>query len=165
MSSAQLSVPQSSDIVSPDVEWYAWSNDGWESAGEGSVRDASKTTRGQAAAFFARESAYGDIRGVRVWKRYVLPFTRQDVWEGPGRDRWVDKQDWDHFHATGDHLPLGPLFEQAPTEPPADWQPDEYDPVWMFVHRSHPGAIPVWICGVKGDEPPTDPKRANVDAA
>lgn len=144
------------DIVSPDVEWYCWAADGWESAGEGSVRDASKTTRGQAAAFFAQETT-GHLPDVRVWKRYVERFTRQDVWEGPGKDRWVDHRERE-LVAAGKHVPsLGELHARAPAEPPEDWQPDEYDAVWRFVHRSYPGAIAVWVCGVKGDKPPDDP--------
>lgn len=166
--------PRPTDPVSPDVEWYCWSPHGWESAGEGSVRDASKTTRGQAAAFFARE--IGDLRDVRVWKRYVRPLTRQDVWDDYGQDRYADRLmdeqgiepvavhdvdtgavvDWAYANAdTGQ-----PVEEpHIPTEPPVDWQPDEYDPTWMFVHRSHPDAIPVWVCGCKGDEPPTNPQK------
>lgn len=151
--SVETVVRSPKDLVSPDVEWYCWAADGWDSAGEGSVRDATTTTRGQAAAFFARETT-GRLIDVRVWKRYVDRFTRQDVWDGPGKDRWVDRRERDMRDA-GEHVPaLGELFKLAPDEPPADWQPDEYDAVWRFVPRDYPGAVAVWVCGVKGDNPP-----------
>lgn len=135
-----------------DVEWCCWAASGWEDAGEGTVRDARKVTRGQAAAFFARE--VGDIRDVRVWKRYIRPFTREEIWLGPGRDRWTDREK-DRLIREG--LPresLAEIYARAPVAPPEDWQPDEYDSTWCFVDRSHPDAIPAWICGFKGDDPP-----------
>lgn len=158
-------------IVSPHVDDYCWAASGWEDAGEGSVCDARTTTRGQAAAFFAR--AFGSITDVRVWKRYVLRFTRQDVWDGPGKDRWVDRREAEIMAARAlegrpgeDIPPLGDLFKEASAEPPTDWEPDCYDPVWQFVHGSHPDAVPVWICGIKGDTPPADPsKKRRPDAS
>jgi len=138
-------------VVAPHVEDYCWAASGWEDAGEGSVQDARTTTRGQAAAFFAR-CAYEDITEVRVWKRYVRSFTRQEVWDEPGRDRWVNREE----QRLGDHGvgSLDDLYELAPVVVPDGWQPDEYDPSWQFVRRDHPDAIPVWVCGFKGDEAP-----------
>ena len=134
-------------ITNADVESYCWHPDGWECAAEGSVRDARKVTRGKAAAFFAREASWGDIRLVRVWKRYVRPWTRQDQWDYSGRERWEYRNEVD----------------ESPDHPPADWQPDwESDPVWEFVHRDHPDAIPVWVCGQKGDKPPSSPARETI---
>jgi hypothetical protein len=138
-----------------DVEWCCWAASGWEDAGEGSVRDARTTTRGQAAAFYSTE-ATGDICDVRVWKRYIRPFTRDEIWAGPGRDRWVDRR-----QATT-RCTFSQAIAGCPESPPEGWQPDEYDPSWGFVHRSHPEAIPVWVCGFKGDEPPENPSRPGV---
>lgn len=158
-------MPSPQEIVSPSPDWWCWAASGCEDAGEGSVQDARTTTRGQAAAFFSREM--GDFNDVRVWKRYVQPFTRQDVWDGPGKDRWVDREEANLISrralqgSPDDPIPsLRDLHAQAPTEPPADWHPDDYDAVWRFVHRSHPGAVPVWVCGYKGDEPPENPRES-----
>ena len=155
-----------SDIVSPGVEWFCWCPSGWEDAGEGSVQDAHDTTRGQAAAHFASCGCHA-MTEVRAWKRYVRCFTRQDVWDGPGKDRWTDHRREAEILAQralegrpGTGIPsLGDLYRQAPTEPPADWEPDEYDPVWQFVRRDHPDAIAVWVCGMADDEPPENPER------
>ncbi len=49
----------------------------------------------------------------------------------------------------------------TPTEPPEEWQPSEYAPVWEFAHRSHPQAIAIWVCGAKGDTPPRNPKKGS----
>jgi hypothetical protein len=130
------------DVLNGDVNSYVWSNDGWEFAAEGSVCDAQRYSRGQAAAFFAAE--IGHFPSVRVWKRYVLPLTRQDAWEYEGAERWADRNDRD--------------WEDAPDEVPANWEFDEDAPVWRFVHREAPGAIPVWVCGEKGSRPPENPR-------
>jgi hypothetical protein len=163
------------DPINPDVNSYCWHEDGWEAAGEWSVQDARHTTRGQAAARFASGDYFGDIRMVRAWKRYVRPLTRQDAWDYSGADREVDRlmcregidvkwqedrkgqpDEWVYVKAdTGERVPK-PL---VPREPPADWQPDpEGDPVWEFVHRSHPDAIPVWICAERGSSVPDNPQ-------
>lgn len=134
------------DLLNADVEFYVWHPDGWECATLGSVSDARKRTRGQAAAFFANET--GDwMPGVRVWKRYVRPLTRQDAWDGDGRDRYEDLHEME--------------FDTAPAIVPDDWEADpESDPVWTFVHRDDPDAIPVWICAEKGSRPPQQPRKA-----
>jgi hypothetical protein len=130
--------------LNPDVDSYCWANGGWEDAAWGSVQDArtTSTTRGQAAMVFARET--GHFPDVRVWKRYVRPLTRIDAWEDSGQDRW--EQD----HGLG-HM-------EGPENPPDLYEPTEATPVWEIVHRTHPEAIPVWICGVKGDNPPESPE-------
>jgi hypothetical protein len=139
------------DPISPNVEFWCWDPVNWEDACEGSVRDARKVTRRKAAAFFASEST-GYLPDVRVWKRYVRAWTRQDGWDYSGREHAVDDYQYDHDCE----------YEEAdvkvPQAPPNDWQPDESVPVWEFVHRNHPAAIPVWICGVKGDRPPQNLK-------
>lgn len=135
-----------SDPVNPHVDTYAWTPSGWEDAAEGTVSDASTTTRGAAAAWFARFSLGEDITGARCWKRYVRPLTRGEVWEDYGRERWEDRHD------------LG--NDEGPESPPAEWDPDEWDPVWQFVHRDHEDAVAVWVCGARGDKPPHNPKKA-----
>lgn len=114
----------------------------------GEIRDASKTTRAAATSFFAGEvgCSFTDVR-CRV--RYARLFTLQETWDGPGKDRWVDVQDWEHYNAFGVHLPLGPLFEKAPKEPPADFEPDETMACWQFCERTTPGAIKIYVCEEK----------------
>jgi hypothetical protein len=125
------------DLLNPDVEYYVWHQDGWECGCLGSVSDARKRTRGQAAAFFANEAGAW-MPSVRVWKRYVRPLTRQDAWDNDGQLE----------------------FDTAPAVVPDDWEADENDGVWTFVHRDHPDAIPAWICGEKGSRPPYSPRKA-----
>ncbi|MEJ7783390.1 MAG: hypothetical protein WKF96_01215 [Solirubrobacteraceae bacterium] len=120
--------------VNDDVDTYCWSAHGWECAGEGSVADARRESRGKAAAFFARE--VGDIRDVCAWKRYVRPFTLAECWEW-----YCDER--------------GERDERLSV--PNGWYPGEGTPVWEFVRPDHPEAIPVWICGIKGDTPPMKP--------
>lgn len=123
-----------------DVEWCCWAQDGWENACEGSVRAARHTARHTAHSDFARTSGE-PWPNVRVWKRYVRPLDRQERYEW-----WVES-------CTNDG------WDGNPETPPDEWEPGdlEDEPTWQFVHRSHPAAIPVWICGFKGDDPPTDP--------
>ncbi len=135
---------QPSDPVNAYVDSYAWHPHDWEMAGEYSVQPVDGTTRGQAAGHFSR-CGPGYLPDVRVWKRYVEALTRQVVWDDYGRERWEYRHDLE--------------CDAGPPEPPSEWEPDEYDPVWRFVHHSHPGAIAVWVCGVKGDEPPHNPAK------
>ncbi len=121
------------DIASPHVGDYCWHPRGIGFEPECSVHDALTTTRAQAATEFAFNGH--DFIEVRVWKRYVERFTVGECWE---------------WYATAS---LG-----EPDKPmPDGWQPDEAAPVWRFVPRAYPDAIAVWICGVKGDEPPEKP--------
>ncbi len=121
------------DIASPHVEDYYWAASDWEYAGESTVHDARTTTRAQAAAAFTY-NGHAFIE-VRVWKRYVERFTIRECWE---------------WYATAS---LG-----EPDKPmPDGWEPQEHAPVWRFVPRDHPTAIPVWVCGVVGDQPPEKP--------
>lgn len=123
-------------------EWCCWAADGWENALEGSVRDARTVTRAQAQSAFAREACEGWI-GVRVWKRYIRALTKQERWE------WhVERRSED--------------VDSEPEMAPEEWDPqyDEEIPSWEFVHRSHPDATPVWICGFKDDRPPENPRAA-----
>ncbi len=135
-----------SDVVQFDPEWCCWAASGWEDALEGSVRDARRVTRIKAHADFAREAGE-PFPEVRVWKRYIRPWTRDDryVW-------WVENRTengWDDIEST---------------DTPDGWDATvvEYDescPSWEFVHKAHPAAIPAWICGFKGDDAPLDLDR------
>lgn len=154
------------------VDSYCWHEDGWESASEYSVQDARTTTRGQAAARFAREDG-GRITDVRVWKRYARPLTRQDVWSDYGYERQLDNLE-DLFACPacgvarglacdeeGSAEPCAARVALLPTEPPEDWEPDpEGDPCWQFVHRDNPDAIPVWICAERGSRAPHDAPKS-----
>lgn len=137
--------PSPDDVLNGDVDFYVWHPDGWECGTLGSVSDARKHTRGQAAAFFANEAGER-FSDVRTWKRYVCALTRQYAWDEGGRDRYEDQHDLD--------------FDTAPERVPDDWEADpDDDPVWVLVRRDHPDAIPVWICGEKGSRPPHAPRR------
>lgn len=131
-------VRASDEPINPDVESYCWAADGWENAAWGSVQDARAKTRGKAAAFYASETGCAWTE-VHVWKRYVRPLTRAEGWEY-GFDRWANCNDVE--------------LEDAPDDPPPNWEPDEYIPVWQFISRDHPEAIPVWICGTDAAPPP-----------
>ena len=129
-----------------DPEWCCWAASGWEDALEGSVRDARRVTRAAAQTFYAREAGepWADIR---VWKRYIRPLPRADlyVW-------WVENRsegEWEAHDARG----LGPH------EVPDDWDESVLDfedwcPRWEFVHCSHSEAIPVWVCGFRREPTP-----------
>lgn len=112
----------------------------------GEVRDASRCTRGQAIAFYASEAGCS-FTEVRCVVRYALLYTRQDVWDGPGRDRWAD----DHVADSWGKVSVAEAFATAPTEPPTNWRPDEYMPCWEFCERTHPRAVRVYCLEQKGD--------------
>lgn len=136
--------------ASPHPNDWCWAADGWENACYGSVQDARTTTRGKAAAFYASEAGE-HLTDVRVWKRYAVPLSHQDVWDDHGDDEW----------AWGLHERYAPDQDEppCPDHPPDGWEPDlERHPAWMLVHRTHPNAIPIWICGPKGTDPPRQPK-------
>lgn len=151
-------------VISPnDCVWDAHGE--WESAYYGSVQDARDRTRGQAAANFSREVGEA-IVNLSTWKRWIKLFTYQDIWDGPGRDRWFDDwmeregidmryledtHEWIYINAdTGERVEA----PEIPDSPPEGWEPAEYDPAWEFVKKDTEGAIPVWICGFKGDDAP-----------
>lgn len=118
----------------------------------GEVQDAATKTRGQAIAYFAREADV-TFTEVRCGVRYVHLFSRQEVWDGPGRDRWFD--DWEaQFMTEHQRWPTQAEREaaQVPAEPPSDWRPDEYMPCWQFVKKDHPQARRAWCCEIKGQE-------------
>lgn len=120
----------------------------------GEVCDSARWTRGQAIAAYTSEMGC-DFTEVRCVVRYVLLHTRQDVWDGPGKDRWVDDQ---RFGAVGDpgwpepRESLEDAFRRAPAEPPADWVPDESMACWSVCRPEHPRAQRAYMCEVKGDE-------------
>lgn len=139
------------DPICGDLDDLCWAADGWESAAWGSVQDASERTRGQAAAAFASETT-GYLPDVRVWKRYVKRWDRQYAWDYYGRERAVEDYQGEHDVA------FDVADEHVATEVPDAWEPSyESMPSWEFVHRSHPLAEAVWVCGAKGDMPPRMP--------
>lgn len=144
--------------LSPDE--CVWATSGWENASLGSVQDATDVTRGQAAARFARECGE-HITDIRVWTRYLRMWDLQDAWDDyafGGDDRWECSRMADEARQT-QGLPDGADVE-PPKTPPAGWEPPEGTPCWEFVHRTHPQAIRVWICGFTDDTPPHNPKAA-----
>lgn len=144
-----MSTPK--DLINGDVDSYVWCDGYWEDARMGSVVDAQKRTRGQAASYFANE--IGDLMtSVVVWKRYILPWTRQEAWDHEGRDRAVDDYSFDH------DCDWDKADREVPETVPDGWEPSDDSPVWEFIHRDHPRAIPVWICAEKGSKRPHDPK-------
>lgn len=146
------------DLLIRHVEDCCWAATGWEDAAWGSVRDARTVTRGKAAAAFSSETT-GYLPDVRVWKRYIRLWTYQDAWEYSGRERAVDDYSYDHDvdYAIAD--------QRVPELAPRDYEPNEGTPAWEFVHASDPDAIPVWVCGVKGDRAPTRPVRREATAS
>lgn len=127
----------------------------WEDGVEGEIRDASKCSRGQAMAHYASET-WGDFTRVRCLVRYVILHTRQDIWDGPGRDRWAD----DLVNDSWGHLSLDDAWAQTPAEPPLGWRPEEGMPCWSVCRRDHPRAIKVWMCEDKDDDQiPNPPAR------
>lgn len=129
-----------------------WGSGGWEDACWGSVQDASDRTRGQAAARFATEAGV-TVPEVRVWKRWVAVYSRQDAWEFSGRERAVDDYSFDH------DVDYEKADAAVPQAVPDDWFPGEGDPAWEFVAKDDPRGRPAWICGFKGDRPPRDPAK------
>jgi hypothetical protein len=117
----------------------------------GEVRDAATCTRGQAIAYYASETT-GDFTDVRCVVRYVLLHTRQDIWDGPGREQWADDHIADHLAATGVRLSLVEAWKQSPDVPPSSWTPEEYSPCWSVCSKNHPRARKAWMCEIKGDD-------------
>lgn len=131
----------------------------------GEVRDASTCTRGEAIAFYASETT-GRFTDVRCVVRYVLLFTRQDVWDNGGRDQWVDDHINQHLNETGVRLPLSKAWEESPTVVPDDWMPHEGLPCWSTCRPDHPRAQKAWMCETKGDNRiPDHPKPEAVGGA
>lgn len=114
----------------------------------GEVQDVSKRTRGQAIARFAGEAGVS-FTEVRCTVRYLRIFTRQQLWDGPGKDRWADDIDMQHLIDHGKRLGLKESFARTPPEPPANWNPDESMPCWEFCDKSAPGAVKAYICKVR----------------
>lgn len=126
------------------VESCCWHADGWECATEFSVQDATKVTRAEACARFARD--VGELWiDVGVWKRYIRPLDRQELYEW-----WVERNDWRDDESGGG-------WDAHPDLAPDDWTPPEWDeemPSWQFCAANHPDAHPAWICGLRADGPP-----------
>lgn len=133
------------------IDACCWHPQDWQMAAESSVQDATEVTRAQAQERFAREVGEPWIE-VGVWKRYVRPFDRQEQYEW-----WVEHNDWRDDETGGG-------WEEHPQVAPDDWQPDPYDedlPYWQLCLADHPNARAVWICGLRKDGAPHDPRRTN----
>lgn len=127
----------------------------WEDGVEGEIRDASKCTRGQAIAAYASQTT-GDFTMVRCLVRYVVLHTLQDIWDGPGRDRWAD----DLVNDSWGRLSLTDAIAQTPATPPDGWRPEEGMACWSVCRPDHPRAIRCWMCETKGDDQiPDTPAR------
>jgi hypothetical protein len=100
-----------------------------------------------------------------VWKRYIRVLTRQESFEYNGLERaeqdWIDSHDPPlHLSESGLWVTPGGTVCEPPESlgiVPSDWRPDEDDPTWEFVYRSHPDALPYWVVGDKEDIPPPNP--------
>lgn len=96
----------------------------------GEVSDATRHTRGQAIAFFAREAGCS-FTEVKCRVRWLRLYTRQDAWETGGMEWWADHK--------------GVELEDAPDVPPDDWQPSEGIPAWEFCDKSARGARMAYV--------------------
>lgn len=119
----------------------------------GEVQDGNRP-RATAISNFANEAGLA-FTEVRCRVRYLRFMTRQDVWNGPGRDRWCDDRINQHLIDHGTRLPLTAAWKDVPGTPPDDWRPGEYDPCWEFCEKTHPEAIRAWICEQKPRSIPT----------
>lgn len=136
----------------------------WDDGVEDEIRDAARCTRGQAKARYAWETG-SDFREVRCLARYVVLHTRQDVWDGPGRDECADQLYWDARDADPDAaLTLADAFKRTPTVVPDDWRPHEGMACWSVCRKDHPRAVKVWMCETVGDGkiPDTPPVNTRV---
>lgn len=125
--------------------WPCWHQEGWESAAEWSVRDARVVTR--AKAHYAATWDY-QWTEIGVWKRYLRPLDRQEMWESYCDDcLWLEPDPGGEDGAE----------RKMPEHPPGFWVAPEGVPVWRFVKRDEPGAIPVWIVGETALGPPVKP--------
>lgn len=120
---------------------------GFDEGVYGEVRDASECTRAQAMR--AYQSEVGCLwTEIRCVVRYIAIYTRQELWEGPGRDRAAD----DLQAESWGKLTLEEAFAQVPTQVPDGWRPEEYMPCWRFVPKTHPRAQRAWCLEVRGDD-------------
>lgn len=125
----------------------------------GEISDASRITRGKAIALYASEMGVS-FTDVRCTTSYMRLFTRQDGWDGPGRERWLDdwmeregvderavgEREWEYYNEdTGQKVDP----PDAPDEPPGEWEPSDWDPAWEFCKKTDPGAVKVWVCEAK----------------
>lgn len=131
----------------------------WDEGVEGEIRDASRCTRGQAIAAYASEVGC-DFTEVRCVARYVLLHTRQDVWEGPGSDRYADDLAHQHLVDHGVQLSLKDAWKRTPERVPDGWEPSDGMACWSVCRPDHPRAIKTWMCEVKGDGSIPDPPDA-----
>jgi hypothetical protein len=136
--------------------WPCWHHEGWENASEYSMQPADSKTRGAARSAYLRD-ADEDWADVGVWKRHLVPVTRQEAWDDWGREDAA-------WRIVAPDLPaLAAAREAQPTRVPDDWAPPfmEGKPAWRWVGREHPGATAFWVCGPAGHPPPAPTTRAD----
>lgn len=148
-------MPEPSDPLERDI-WPCWHIDGWESAGELSMQVAEGLTRGGAKDAYLSTVLGLDWTEVGVWKRHVLPVTRQQAWWDWGRTEQAWRQSpRDGALADADVARLR-IEAALPILVPDDWNPGylEGHATWRFVLRGTPGAVAYWVCGAAGSPPP-----------
>lgn len=128
-----------------------------DEAREGSVREAAHTSRAAAQREFASELGvdFGQVSCRTTYGRFL---TRQDAWDDYGSDRWVERRleeleleprrdaatdVWFYEDPRGRRVPESDL--EPPAEPPADWEPDDDDPVWTVCSKDAHGAIKIYV--------------------
>lgn len=112
--------------------WIYSRQDAWEQSGWEHVYDD-----------FIGEIADGDDPHIRLefdpdWK----PADDDGTWRW-GRHYYV----WisDGTNAEQD------LLDAMPDTPPDDWEPEDYDPGWQYVDKSHPKAVKIYESELKED--------------
>lgn len=140
---------------------YGHEEDGFE----GSVRDASTVSRAGAQRRYADELgvAFADVLCRTTYGRF---YTRQEVWDDQGKDRWVcDKIDelelicrhdpsrgtglaaWWYEYADGNEVPESVI--EPPEVVPDDWQPSDDDYVWQICKKTDSGATKIYVCELR----------------
>lgn len=107
----------------------------------------------------AREYGYcfNDIAVLARWGRI---FTRQQAWDSGGSERWFDLwllrnkvgyylKEAAYYYDAEYHLPAAqrrdPQVPEVPTEPPAEWLPQDDLPCWGLCSPYVSGATPIYI--------------------
>jgi hypothetical protein len=129
---------------------------------EGSVRAAEGTSRVAMQRELASELGV-DFKDIRIATRWGRMYTRQDVWDGPGRERArddrmeelgvdvrMDKSRGEGLAAfyyvieeTGEEVPES--YFEVPAVVPDDWEPNDHDAVWGFCSKDAPGATKLYV--------------------
>lgn len=103
---------------------------------------------------------FGYVRVLAGWGRI---FTRQEVWNEHGAERWVDL--WTHNHGVGYYFAERAYYKDleyhtwkeggphaalvnvpdAPDAPPPAWLPSDEWPAWSFCSKDAPGSTPIYV--------------------